>query len=214
VSVEATAARSSGFASPLHFKSRSTSPLGARNVTAVGVLVHHLLLSPHGPPNTVTVDGHHPAFTRPVSGHRHQVYDPDANGYGDGSFDAIPCVTPTSAYFSMMSSMGSSSPTTTTTQGHPLASLPEPNTPFQRTHPSCNMNSPNAGFSPFLSSSHPPSPRNDFPLFHILIYSLPLQHSPSPLRRRPLLNRCRVYLASVDWGSSLMVLVGNSRVRD
>ena len=71
-------------------------------------------------------------------------------------------VTPTSAYFSTTSSMGSSSPssspTTTIAQEHPVASLPEPNAPFQYTHPSSNTNSPNAGFSPLLPSSHPPSP--------------------------------------------------------
>jgi len=173
----------------------------------------------HPPPSPSTVVVPHSLAQFPVTATRPMIH---ANGYGDspGSFDAVPRVTPTSAYFSTMSSMGGSSsktsPTTMTVQEHSLAPLPEPNAPLQHTHPSCNTNSPNAGFSPLLSSSHPPSPRNSFLSFRIPIYSLPLQHPPShhSLRRRPLLNRHHIYLASVDWGLSLRVLVGSSRVRD
>ncbi|KIJ94861.1 hypothetical protein K443DRAFT_683435 [Laccaria amethystina LaAM-08-1] len=155
ISVEAPASRSSGFASPLSFRSRSPSPLGVRNVTAVGVPVHNLLLSPHAPPTTVPVVVPHSPAQLPVI---RPLIQTDTVAVASTPSLA----TPTSAYYSTTSSMGSSSssssPTTTTAQEHPLASLPEPNAPFQHTHSSSNTNSPNAGFSPLLPSSHPPSP--------------------------------------------------------
>jgi hypothetical protein len=129
--------------------------LGTRNMTAVGVPVHNLLLSPcttYCPPHRRS------AFTRAVSGD--QTYGPDTDTVAAAL--TPPLVTPILAYFSTSLSMGSSSssssPTTPIAQEHLLALLPEPNAPFQHTNPSSNMNGPKAGFSPLLLSSHPSSP--------------------------------------------------------
>ncbi|EDR05301.1 uncharacterized protein LACBIDRAFT_329694 [Laccaria bicolor S238N-H82] len=85
---------------PLSFRSRSPSPLGARNITDAGVPVHNLLLSPHAPHTTFPVVGriHPPSFQRSGLRSRHR----------------------------RLCSSSSSSPTMTTAQEHPLASLPEP----------------------------------------------------------------------------------------
>ena len=188
VSVEAPASRSSGFASPLSFRSRSPSPLGARNVTAAGVPVHNLLLSPHAPPTTFPVVAPHSPTQLPAIRPTIQTQT-DTAMVTVASTPSL--VTPTSAYFLTTSSMGissfSSSPTTTTAQDHLVDSLPEPNLPFQNIHPSSNPNSPNAGFSPLSPASHPPSPMQAsktrlfrFTLFHPNVLST-FRHS---LRRR------------------------------
>ncbi|EDR01574.1 uncharacterized protein LACBIDRAFT_295556 [Laccaria bicolor S238N-H82] len=179
VSVEAPASRSSGFASPLSFRSRSLNPLGVRNVSAVGVPVHNHLLSPTTIPPVVAP---HSPTQLPAVRSTIQTRTDSATA----TVASMPSlVTPTSAYFSTTSSIGSSSssssPTTTTAQEHPLASLPEPNAPFQH---ASNTNSPNAGFSPLLLSSHPPSPthaakkRLSFMSFSDLLSSTPTSTLP------------------------------------
>ncbi|EDR01644.1 uncharacterized protein LACBIDRAFT_333038 [Laccaria bicolor S238N-H82] len=117
VSVEAPPARSSGFASPLIFRSRSPSPLGARIVSAAGVPIHNLLLSPTTVPPIVTQ--HSPTQLPAVR--------PMIQMQTDSTTASTPSlITPTSPIFHLRRWVSSSSPTTTTAQEHPLASLPEP----------------------------------------------------------------------------------------